>query len=78
MRFVDLSLGFETRNYSPVSQTMAARRQTERIGLTLNLQGVLDELLPDSRGRRIGHGLFELFTPPYTTLRGADYSRSPD
>lgn len=77
-RFIDLSLGFETRNYAPESQSMAPRRQTQFIGLTLNMQGVLSELLPDSRGRRVGRGIFEVYALPYTTLRAYDYSRSPD
>lgn len=77
-RFVDLSFGFQTRNYSPKSQAMLPREQTELVALSINFQGLLNELLPDSRLRRVGRGIFEVYQPPYTALHLYDYTRSPD
>lgn len=77
-RFVDLSVGFQTRNYSPASQAKLPREQTEFVALSINFQGLLNELLPDSRLRRVGRGIFEVYQPPYTTLHLYDYTRSPD
>lgn len=76
--FVDLSLGFEAHNYSPESQKKLPREQTQFIGLTLNMQGILNALLPDSRGRRIGRGIFEVYALPYTTFRLHEYTRTPN
>ena len=76
--FVDLSLGFEAHNYSPESQKKLPREQTQFIGLTLNMQGILSALLPDSRGRRIGRGIFEVYALPYTTFRLHEYTRTPN
>lgn len=77
-RFVDLSLGFQTRNYSPESQAKLPREQTEFIGLSINFQGVLNELFPDSTARSIGRGIVEIIQPPYTTLHVYDYTRTPN
>jgi hypothetical protein len=77
-RFIDLSFGFEAHHYSPEPVVdLAPHRQTLFVGLTLNMQGVLNSLLPDSLGRRIGNGIFEVYALPYTTLRMYDYSRTP-
>jgi hypothetical protein len=77
-RFVDLSLGFEAHHYSPEPEVRTdAPKQTLYVGISINIQGVLTHLLPDSTGRRIGHGTFEVFALPYTTLRFAETSRSP-
>lgn len=77
-RFIDLSLGFQTRNYSPKSQAMLPREQTEFVALSINFQALLNELLPDSRLRRVGRGIFEVYQPPYTALHLYDYTRSPE
>lgn len=77
-RFLDLALGFEAHHYEPRPESSAdIRRQTVFIGIAINMQGVLKELFPESRGRRIGHGVFEVYSIPYTTLRYAEFSRSP-
>jgi hypothetical protein len=84
-RYVDVAVGYETRRYRPVPEDRAAavRKQSLFIGLTLNLQGILDHALEGQRGgrklaRQIGHGVFELMNAPYTTLPMLGGSRSPD
>jgi len=78
-RFIDVVGGFESRNYIPVpSDPNAVPRQTLFLGLALNMQHVLETLFCDSTGRRVGHLTFELLSPPYTTLRIGEASRSPD
>jgi hypothetical protein len=77
-RYVDFAVGFEAHHYAPAPEIReVAPRQTLYLGLAVNMQGVLSELLPDSRGRRIGRGIFEVYSLPYTTLRYAEASRSP-
>jgi len=77
LQFVDVVAGFETRNYSP-PRADESRPKTQRLylGLTVNLQHLLGELLPDSRGRRIAHGAFEYVSVPFTTWKAVDASRS--
>jgi hypothetical protein len=84
-RYVDVAVGYETRRYRPVPEDResAVRKQSMYIGLTLNLQGVIDHALKGRRGgakfaRQIGHGVFELMNAPYTTLPLLGGSRSPD
>jgi hypothetical protein len=77
-RFVDLAVGFEAHHYSPVPDVReTAPRQTFYLGLAINMQGVLNALFDDSRGRRIGRGIFEVYSLPYTTFRYVEASRSP-
>jgi hypothetical protein len=77
-RFVDIAVGFEARHYAPVPEVREHMpRQTLYFGLSLNMQGVLNELFNDSRGRRIGRGIAEVYSLPYTTFRYAEASRSP-
>ncbi len=75
-RFVDVVVGFEAKHYYPVPAE-AAPRQTLYGGLAINMQGVLSAIFDDSRGRRIGRGLFEVYSLPLTTLRYVESSRSP-
>ena len=87
-RFVDVAVGYETRNYKPEPSegVEVERRQHLFLGVSLNAQGVVDWLLagPAKRSgaarvsRAMGHGLFELFNVPYTTLPVAGVARSPD
>jgi hypothetical protein len=68
-RFVDVSLGFQSRNYKPPPTLDPDVRRTQRVffGISLNAQGVIDHLLDrKSRLRKAGHGLFEVLTPPLT------------
>ena len=85
-RFVDLSVGFDTRNYKPTPDQalMLTPRQQTFVGVSLNAQGLFDWLLEGrpSRGarvtRKITHGVFEMFNLPFTTLRGPESSHVPD
>ena len=77
-RFVDVVVGFESRNYAPMpDDPNAIRRQVLYSGFAIDMQAVLDALLPDSLGRRIGKGAFEFVSVPYTTLRLVETARSP-
>ena len=77
-RFVDLAAGFEAKHYVPVEDMQtAAPRQTLYAGLAVNMQGVLSHLFDDSKGRRFGRGLFEVYSLPHTTFRYVEASRSP-
>lgn len=75
-RFVDVAVGFEAKHYYPQPDPLMPR-QTLYAGLAINMQGVLSHLFDDSRGRRIGRGIAEVYSLPYTTLRFAEASRSP-
>lgn len=70
-RFVDVGVGFQSRDYKPPpdpSNKLSAH-QTLFVGVSLNVQGVIDWLGRDGKHetlRKIGHGLFEVFNLPYT------------
>jgi hypothetical protein len=75
-RFVDLAVGFEAKHYAPIpAMRDALPRQTLYFGIAFNLQGMFDSLLRPSAGRRIAHGVFEVYSLPYTTLRFSEASR---
>ncbi len=82
-RFVDLALGFDTRNYKPPPDPslMAIPRQEMFIGVSLNAQGLFDYLLDDhprtTTLRKITHGLFEVFNLPFTSVRVLEHDHSP-
>lgn len=72
-RYVDLSLGFRSRNYKPPpTLLMDERAEVERtqelfLGVSFNAQGLIDRLLPArSRARKVAHGVLEVLTPPLT------------
>jgi len=76
-RFVDVAVGFDTRGYKPDPPAGLPdydHHQNLFIGVSLNAQGLFDYLLEGKRsggarvGRKITHGLFEMFNLPYTTL----------
>ena len=89
-RYVDLTLGFETRGYKPDPLTPIypdvcmmfgqncdfSHERNLFVGLTLNAQGVFDRLL-HGPARKITHGAFEVFSIPYTTLRVAENTAVP-
>jgi len=79
-QFVDLAFGFETDNYSPTPMPrISPRKQNMFIGVSLNMQGVLRVLFPcDTTGRRIGMGVAEVFSLPYTSVPFMTSSRYPD
>ncbi|HEX5063030.1 MAG TPA: DUF2279 domain-containing protein [Kofleriaceae bacterium] len=74
-RFVDVVMGFESRNYKPPptllmdTEAMVPRHQTLFLGVTFNAQGLIDYLLPkQSKLRKVGHGVLEVITPPWTRI----------
>jgi hypothetical protein len=83
MRFVDVAVGFGTRGYKPdPPNTMLPdyeHHQNIYFGLSLNAQGVFDALLGGRSevGRKITHGLFEVFNAPFTFVPMFEDSRTP-
>lgn len=85
-RYVDLAVGFDTRGYKPdppwrITDEMPDydKRQRLFLGITLNGQGVFDDLL---RGRHEGlrkaaHATFEVFNVPFTTVPLVEQIRTP-
>ncbi|HEY5949524.1 MAG TPA: DUF2279 domain-containing protein [Kofleriaceae bacterium] len=74
-KFVDVAVGFETRNYKPPPTLLmeqepeVVRRQTLFLGVTFNAQGLIDHLLDhESKLRKVGHGVLEVLTPPWTRV----------
>jgi hypothetical protein len=74
-KLVDVAVGFETRNYKPPPTLLmeqepeVTRRQSLFVGVTFNVQGLFDHLLPqDSTLRKVTHGVFEVITPPWTRV----------
>jgi hypothetical protein len=93
-KFVDLTLGFESRGYKPdplykIDEATCAetgmrcdfaKERNVFVGLSLNAQGLFDYLL---RGRSeplrlVTHGTFEVFAIPYTTVRLGERTAVPD
>ena len=75
--YADLVVGFETRHYSP-PEGMSREfpmTQTFYAGVTLDLQAVLESLLPRSKLRTFGHGLFEVYAIPNSTVRFGEAHR---
>jgi hypothetical protein len=67
-RFVDVVGGFDSRHYKPPElDPNVTRTQQWFLGVSLNAQGVFDYLL-DGTGRKVTHGLFEVFNLPYTAV----------
>ena len=83
-RYVDVVGGFQSLNYKPDPEDMEKiPSQHLFIGASLNLQGVLEALYGEREQRgvsrashRVGHFAFEFVSPPYTTVRAAEASRS--
>jgi hypothetical protein len=79
-RFVDVAVGFGSRNYKPAPETDADKMITGPptqelfVGVALNCQGLFDYLLEGKKSRAaratrmITHGIFEVFQPPFTYL----------
>lgn len=68
-RYVDVSLGFDSRNYKPppTLRPFIERKQELFLGVGFNLQGLVDRLgSPKSKLRKTWHGIFEVATPPMT------------
>ena len=85
-RFVDLTLGFESRGYKPsppMGYPDVAHHQNTFIGISFNAQGFFDWLLEARPSRRahitrtITHGLFEIFNLPFSSVPALEHSHSP-
>lgn len=79
LRFADVVLGYNTRNYRPKVQDPTVTRYQDRfIGVSLNLQRIIDELWLGKRHPRFGesagpvhrfmHFGAEFFSLPFTSL----------
>jgi hypothetical protein len=81
-RFVDLAVGFDTRNYKPTPDPGIGGRPTQEafIGVSFNAQGFFDWLLEDSSHqtlRKVTHGLGEVFNVPFSSAGILRYEHSP-
>ena len=72
--YIDLGMAFETRNYKPDAPPDDIMSQKLFLGVTLNLQQVLEAALGDRtsgvarRTHQIGHATFEVLAPPFSIL----------
>jgi hypothetical protein len=78
-RFVDVAVGFDSRNYKPPPDPAdrLLARQELFLGVSLNAQGMFDYLFEGGHHegpRKVLHGLFEVFNLPFTTV-GAGIGR---
>jgi hypothetical protein len=79
-RFVDIDLGFQSRDYKPPPDPPRSGdpRQDIFIGVSLNAQGIFDALLPcHPVARKITHGTFEIFNLPFTSVPLLEYENRP-
>jgi hypothetical protein len=84
-KLVDVAAGFESDRYKPEPVAPGRRRlQHLFLGVSINLQGLVDLALADRRhplarkARAFGHLLFELVNPPYGSAAVVGAERSPD
>lgn len=79
-RYIDLNAGYETRNFLPEpSDPAASRRQSLFLGVSLNLQHLLEESYgskPKHWTHKAGHGILEFYSPPRSTLRLSEATRT--
>ncbi|MES1158129.1 MAG: DUF2279 domain-containing protein, partial [Haliangium ochraceum] len=78
LRFVDLVLGYNARNYLPLPEDPRVTQYQDRfVGVSLNLQRIVDELWQGRHprlgksgtpGHGVAHFASEFFNLPYTTL----------
>ncbi|MBI2391015.1 MAG: DUF2279 domain-containing protein [Deltaproteobacteria bacterium] len=79
-------LGFESRNYKPTPSPddLGARRQSLFLGVTIDVQAMIDATLGGRSstaarwGHGVGHAFFEYVNLPFSTLPVVRASRSPD
>ena len=81
-RFVDLAIGYDTRNYKPTPDPNIGGVPTKEafIGISFNAQGFFDWLLEDSSHqtlRKVTHGLGEVFNLPFTSAGLLRVEHSP-
>jgi hypothetical protein len=73
LRYVDLSLGWGTRNYKPIPKTPVPVKQQLSLGFSLNLQALFDDLMLDEgevpgAGDQVVHFTNEVYQPPFTRV----------
>jgi hypothetical protein len=77
-RFVDVAVGFDSRNYKPPPDPAdrLIPKQELFLGVSLNAQGMFDYLFEGHHEgpRKVLHGIFEVFNLPFTTV-GAGIGR---
>ena len=86
LQFVDPVIGFQSHDYKPLrpDDVTVPRRQEIFIGVSLDLQAVVDSWLGDASSRAarvsrgIGHTVFEYMNLPFTSLPAVSYNHSPD
>ena len=81
-RFVDLTLGFDSRGYKPTppkGDPDVDHHQNVFIGISFNAQGFFDWMFERHHPhvRTVTHGLFEIFNLPYTSTHILQWSHSP-
>ena len=85
-RFVDLTIGFDTRGYKPsppAGYPPYEHHQDLFIGVSFNAQGFFDWMFEKRcscaarRARYISHGLFEIFNLPFSSTYLFDYRNIP-
>jgi hypothetical protein len=82
-RLVDVAAGFEADKFKPEPMDPGARRRQHLfLGLSVNMQGVVDLALADDHhgvavaARAVGHVVFELLNPPFGSIAVAGATRS--
>ena len=86
LEFVNPVIGFGSHNYkpTPLPGDTVPRRQELFIGLTIDMQAVVDEVFRGHTSRaarytqNVGHTIFEFANLPYTALPVVGYNHSPD
>jgi hypothetical protein len=73
LRYVDLSLGYGSRNYKPVPKNPTPVKQLTSLGLSFNFQALFDDLMlkegeAPGAGTQVVHFTNEVYQPPYTRL----------
>jgi hypothetical protein len=81
-RFVDVAVGFDTRNYKPTPDPGFDGRPTKQgfIAISFNAQGFFDCLLDGGQHetlRKVTHGLGEVFNLPFTSVNLLTVDHSP-
>lgn len=78
-QYIDVSAGFESRNYLPEpADPDAFKRQSLFLGVSLNLQHLLEESFggrPKHWAHHAANGILEFYSPPYSTLRVSEATR---
>ena len=74
-RFVDATIGYRAVNYKPVPSDGSERSQELFLGVSLNLQAMIDSMTGRGAGAGVLHFVTEIYQAPYTTLRVGGFDR---